>query len=1134
MKLRDAATEPPLGWMKLDAISMANPGTFEALKSAKTIGSANLAAWSTGFNPNEYLNVLPNADIKLIMNDGWSQWQKGNSNHEKGKFSTTTRSGSYYSSWGPSKTLNVTLRMSTLDRQTIQGLGRLMANKEGGEFNSVYDTSFWQYNNQIAGPLLVANPGDDIRIKLINDLKVEKKIEDLNQYAYETNLHGHGLHVSPGGNSDNVLFSLKPGESWDYSLKLPKNHMSGLNWSHPHYHGSTSISIAKGLALPLVVLPESSAKKGAYDPTQENVFLLNLQTWSLAQQERPSSPSDPLNQDPSGKSWTIGTPPKKFSDSEGEYYKYSPARFNGNNYYPIDEYNPTTPTKYGDGVGLMPNENVIHSVNGYYNPTLEVETGKWATFFFENFSLNSTHLIQLVRRDESGNLSVESSTILGTDGDLSHWVSPQKIEQLPLLSPGGRTGIQHAFTKPGDYFFISNASKEVLGDLAPALSNVPIGNGSNYLGFSDGFQVTPSQVLATVRVTGNELSEVPAQPRPWKSLYRQYDQSQSLRAEVQENGVDRERQFDWLSNRPGGPEFNNPETWEGSWTINGQYWSHAADKQPTLTTTMLDTVERWTVRNLSAGRTTTNLSGSETYNVVGQSHPFHIHVNEFLIESINGLNVSSDPTLNQVGDSFYSTYLDTLLLGPRYTKGTATADNPYGMPGFNRTADEPFVANLLLEFKDFPGLFVDHCHLLFHEDAGMMVAVQTILNTDSSWVVSDSGAGEDSVVISLASDISQGLEFKPYQRSGESASLKGINVSSGDINANPQKFVPGRDGNTANVTDNIADIATLQKSLNPDSDSFSIHIYDGAALKQDWSKAKAKDPNPLWTITPFKSISYSRSDATDLAVGDINGDGYADVVASLGGKNRKGIVEIYSGEDRALLARLTPFSTGKEKTSVNLSIGDINADGFDDIVTGQGNGGRGRVEVFSGIKLYEQLNTSGSDAITGLKASRKALLFDDVFQPYGKNYRGAVDVAASYVLPRGFENNQIHQTPSANITTLKVGATGSASDPSIQNWLFVGGGHSGDDQQTNGHAGHDSGTTQSVIYTSGYNTTTPYVALNTQYIDLPTGLRGQSTLLGTTASGKQELLYLPDTAMQSGNNNTFDSTLYNWNPSVSG
>lgn len=73
-----------------------------------------------------------------------------------------------------------------------------------------------------------------------------------------------------------------------------------------------------------------------------------------------------------------------------------------------------------------------------------------------------------------------------------------------------------------------------------------------------------------------------------------------------------------------------------------------------------------------------------------------------------------------------------------------------------------------------------------------------------------------------------------------------------------------------------------------------------------------------------------------------------------------------------------------------------------------------------------------------------------------------------------------------------------------------------------------------MIYTSGYNTSTPYVALNTQYIDLPTGLRGQSTLLGTTLSGKQELLYLPEKAMQTGSNNTFDSTLYNWAPSLLG
>jgi len=177
---------------------MPTPGTFEALKAAKTIGSANLSAWGEGYNADEYLNVLPNPDQQLIMNDGWSQWQRGNSGHRRGKFSETSRSGSYYSSWGPSKTLDVTLRMSTLDQQTIQGLGRIKANKDGGEFNSVYDTSFWQYNKQVAGPLLVANPGDHIKIRLINDLKIEQQIIEENPHAYKSNLHGHGLHVSTG------------------------------------------------------------------------------------------------------------------------------------------------------------------------------------------------------------------------------------------------------------------------------------------------------------------------------------------------------------------------------------------------------------------------------------------------------------------------------------------------------------------------------------------------------------------------------------------------------------------------------------------------------------------------------------------------------------------------------------------------------------------------------------------------------------------------------------------------------------------------------------------------------------------------------------------------------------------------
>jgi len=79
-------------------------------------------------------------------------------------------------------------------------------------------------------------------------------------------------------------------------------------------------------------------------------------------------------------------------------------------------------------------------------------------------------------------------------------------------------------------------------------------------------------------------------------------------------------------------------------------------------------------------------------------------------------------------------------------------------------------------------------------------------------------------------------------------------------------------------------------------------------FKRQWNNDKSSNPTPLWTISPFKDSRPSKGDTTDLAVGDINGDGYADVVASLGGKSQKGVVEIYSGQDQSLLARFKPFA----------------------------------------------------------------------------------------------------------------------------------------------------------------------------------------------------------------------------------
>jgi FtsP/CotA-like multicopper oxidase with cupredoxin domain len=91
------------------------------------------------------------------------------------------------------------------------------------------------YNGVIPGPTLRIRGGDVLRIKLVNNL------------AQATNLHVHGLHVSPEGNGDNVFVSVEPGGSFDYEYRLPEDHPPGVYWYHPHHHGTVADQIFAGL-----------------------------------------------------------------------------------------------------------------------------------------------------------------------------------------------------------------------------------------------------------------------------------------------------------------------------------------------------------------------------------------------------------------------------------------------------------------------------------------------------------------------------------------------------------------------------------------------------------------------------------------------------------------------------------------------------------------------------------------------------------------------------------------------------------------------------------------------------------------------------------------------------------------------
>jgi FtsP/CotA-like multicopper oxidase with cupredoxin domain len=91
------------------------------------------------------------------------------------------------------------------------------------------------YNGGIPGPTLRIRAGDVLKIELVNNL------------VQATNLHVHGLHVSPEGNGDNVFVSVEPGSSFDYEYKLPEDHPPGVYWYHPHHHGTVADQIFAGL-----------------------------------------------------------------------------------------------------------------------------------------------------------------------------------------------------------------------------------------------------------------------------------------------------------------------------------------------------------------------------------------------------------------------------------------------------------------------------------------------------------------------------------------------------------------------------------------------------------------------------------------------------------------------------------------------------------------------------------------------------------------------------------------------------------------------------------------------------------------------------------------------------------------------
>jgi len=114
------------------------------------------------------------------------------------------------------------------------------------------------YGGCLTGPVIEAEPGNTVRIFLDNRLDVNDPSCPADHHSgpgcFNTvNMHFHGLHVSPAGNSDNVLLNIAPHTSFEYELDIPADHPAGTFWYHAHRHGSTAIQVASGASGALII-----------------------------------------------------------------------------------------------------------------------------------------------------------------------------------------------------------------------------------------------------------------------------------------------------------------------------------------------------------------------------------------------------------------------------------------------------------------------------------------------------------------------------------------------------------------------------------------------------------------------------------------------------------------------------------------------------------------------------------------------------------------------------------------------------------------------------------------------------------------------------------------------------------------
>lgn len=607
----------------------------------------------------------------------------------------------------------------TLD--AISGNYQLGANTYNGY---LYDATYFNERGepQTSGPTynpptIVVSPGNSIDLKLTNDLPVNVELDgqlpqteqNLESVSQDTNLHYHGFNVSPLLGSDDVVMhvhsnvtpitqsvtptssspapkilpgGIYPGDKYDpndpkptygptteyqMGVNLPKGHQSGLFWYHPHVHTVSDNQVRAGMSGGIIV-------KGI---EQYYTFLDPTPGKGI----KPTSTIKPATIQPTNLAITQQV--MMFKD-------------------------------FNDVLGS--NNQDCFTLNGQLNPTITIQPGE--VQFWRIANIGADNYLNLALENISGTPTFAEPNdhknfyILARDSDVVN--NPVATDSV-LLPPASRVELLVVGGEPGEeYTLVSDLTSNLTekqqqwvnkpNQKSYYLATVNVEQG-NYVCYEspDGKKLTPNgsacpageQTLDDY-ITSQEPAKIDKLlPKPEDlDQYKECPQSEPDHTECITPG---KKYVDPLTQKRSFTFKGATLNGSGVFTINNElYDENRIDK-----VSQLGDNEEWQV-----------------VNTTGAPHAFHMHQLDFLVTKVK-LQTNPGKTYDnydikeeckQEEDNTYTCplkpqgYRDTMNLPPNST-------TTIRIPFLN-----PFIT----------GVFVYHCHILNHEDKGMMQNLKVI------------------------------------------------------------------------------------------------------------------------------------------------------------------------------------------------------------------------------------------------------------------------------------------------------------------------------------------------------------------------------------------------------------------------